>query len=256
MAESVAPPVPGDLGLSDAIDRLFTALPYSDAQKAKGETDKFWWEPSCKWYDGIVGLDASASEQALAEYRTKWAIEHGAWVLVAATDPEPVVQVPARILAVIAEAEARRQVRMPRLEFSPAAGKPTYVGLRTAVWANPADWSQVRATASQGTEAANVWADPVAMTFGGLPAGSETGDCADGGTAYTPGGAEPACYIKFARSSGQAPGRTWTVTVTVTWEVGADVPLGGVPEIQTQATAGFQVQEIQAVGSRLHAQGV
>ena len=249
MAEKIQDPGSGIIGdLTDLIDSLLVQLTYDEAQTAKDATDQFWWKPSCTWMDGLVGLDATPSEQALAEYKTQWAQSHGAWVLRPEADP-PVVQVPRRVLAALAEADARKQVTMPRLEFSPAAGLPTFVTLATGVWAVPDGWSRVTATAQQGDLSASVWADPVGMTFTGQPAGSEVTPCTDGGSPYQPGGGDPTCFIRFSQSSGQEPGQVWPVTITVTWQIGADVPLGGEPAILTQQTHDFQVQEVQTVNN-------
>jgi hypothetical protein len=53
-------------------------------------------------------MEGQIVDPALALYRQDWALHHAAWLLVPDTDPPPVVQVPAEILAVLAEAEARR----------------------------------------------------------------------------------------------------------------------------------------------------
>jgi hypothetical protein len=251
MAEQIADPGTDLSGqLTDALGALLTMLTYPEAQKAKDETHKFWWEPSCKWVDSLVDPTDSAGEQALTRYKFDWALQHGAWLLVPDTDPPPVVQVPAEILAVLAAAEARRQVRMPRLRFDPSEGKPTFVGLATAVWAVPGDWTRVAATASQGDLIANIWADPVSMSFDGLPPGSQTGSCAEGGTPYR-GATEPACFIRFSEQSGRQRDHVWPVTITVTWQVGADVPFVGERQIRTRRTVGFRVEEVQTVGTRL-----
>jgi hypothetical protein len=251
MAARVRDPGGGLTGrLDDTIHRIFTDLPYAAAQKAKSETGKFWWEPSCKWFAALVDPTNSATEQALTRYRARWAAEHPDWLLIAAGDPPPVVQVPSDVLGMMAEVEARRQVRMPRLRFDPAEGKPTFVGLATAAWAVPGEWTRVTATASQGSLTAHVWADPVAMTFDGLPVGSQTGTCDGGGTPYR-GPAEPTCFLRFAEPSGRQPNRLWWVRITVIWRVEADVPLDGEGQIRTQRTVAFRVAEVEAVGTRL-----
>ena len=247
VAAKITDPGTGIVGdLTNMVDTLLVQLTYDEAQTAKDATDQFWWKPSCTWMDGLIGLDATPSEKTLAEYKTTWAQTHSTWVLRPAADP-PVVQVPAAVLAALAEADARAQITMPRLEFSPAQGRPTFVTLDTGIWAVPGDWSRVTATATQGALSASVWADPVGMQFSGQPAGSVVAPCADGGSVYQPGGPQPTCYIQFSQSSGQQPGQVWPVTITVNWKISADVALEGEPDIQTQQTYPFQVEEVQTV---------
>ena len=163
--------------------------------------------------------------------------------------PQP--PVPPEILMGLARDAMDKTVRMPVVNFNPAAR--SFVRLDTWMWFDPAAWQPVSVTASGGGNSVTVTATPGKVGVSGVPAGStvRTG-CAGGGRPYSAGGSTD-CLINFNRSSGGQPGQQWHFQVSLTWNVTATgAALQGPPTVTRTEDEALTVLEAQAVAGNPH----
>lgn len=148
--------------------------------------------------------------------------------------------------------EARQSVDIPAppIATSPSADRKLYVQLRTWLWVDPAWWQGYTATADAGGVASTVSARPVRAVW-------STGDggrtvCNGPGVAWRPGMADDATYCSYVykHSSSAEPAGTYTLTVTVDFEVSWASTLGAggaLPTVTRSASTAVEVGEIQAI---------
>lgn len=150
---------------------------------------------------------------------------------------------------------ARESVAIPAppLSTSPSADRELYPQMKTWLWIDDAWWQSYSATAAAGTVTATVTARPVRSEW-------TTGDgghtaCAGPGVEWQRGMSDDDTYCSYTyrRSSAGEPDGTFTLTVTVHFEVGwssstgAGGSLGG---LTRSASRQVSVGEIQAVNTR------
>ncbi|WP_123678759.1 hypothetical protein [Couchioplanes caeruleus] len=147
--------------------------------------------------------------------------------------------------------QARAKLRLPDVTIRMNPPGDQLVNLPIWLALDPSSWKTQSATASVPGVSVTATARPVMVSWA---MGDGTTKTCDGpGTAWTPGTdpakASPDCGHVYRRSSAGAAGGTYTVTVTVTWEVswaGAGQS-GTVPGMTTTGQVQTQVQESQAV---------
>jgi hypothetical protein len=203
------------------------------------------------WYSLYCGYNLFKGEvPVLSPAVEAWAASLPPETFVDAGDPVPSPPIPETILSEIASQVLSRMVVMPLVHFNPA--ERTVVGLDTWTWIDPAAWHPLSVTASAGAASVTVTATPGAVGFDGLPTGSKSVDtCTSGGQPYAEQSSTD-CLIRFGRSSGGQPGRQWTFSVSLTWNVTAvGAPLTGPPTIVTREDDTLQVGEVQVVGSNI-----
>jgi hypothetical protein len=149
--------------------------------------------------------------------------------------------------------QARNSLRLPTVAIDMNPPGDQLVNLQVWLALDPASWKAQSATASVPGVSVTATARPVQVTWS-MGDGS-TRTCDGPGTAWTsgtnPAQASPDCGYVYRRSSAGAPGGTYTVTVTVTWQVtwaGAG-QTGTVPGLETTGQMQTRVQESQAVVS-------
>ena len=204
------------------------------------EDDGNWysWECSSGNFDGSI--------QDFFKYVDEWSAQNPGMIWVPAGQAPPQPPVPPEILMSIAVDAMDKAVRMPVVNFNPAAR--SFVRLDTWMWFDPAAWQPVSVTASGGGNSVTVTATPGKVGVSGVPAGSTvlTG-CAGGGRPYSAGGSTD-CLINFSRSSGTEPGQQWHFQVSLTWNVTAvGAALQGPPTITRTEDEALTVLEAQAV---------
>ena len=179
-------------------------------------------------------------------YVDQWSAQNDPLIWVPAGQAPPQPPVPPEILMGLARDAMDKTVRMPVVNFNPAAR--SFVRLDTWMWFDPAAWQPVSVTASGGGNSVTVTATPGKVGVSGVPAGStvRTG-CADGGRPYSAGGSTD-CLINFNRSSGGQPGQQWHFQVSLTWNVTATgAALQGPPTVTRTEDEAMTVLEAQAV---------
>jgi hypothetical protein len=150
------------------------------------------------------------------------------------------------------QARARLSLPPPVIGLNPAGDQ--LVGLPTWLSVTPASWQSRSATAAVPGVSVTATARPVTATW--LLGDGTTVVCHTPGTAWAagmdPAAASPDCGHVYRRSSATAPGGTFTVTVTIAWQVSwAGAGQGGtIAGLSTTATIGVRVQESQAVITR------
>jgi hypothetical protein len=146
-------------------------------------------------------------------------------------------------------AVARLVLPQARIGLSPAGTQ--LVGLPVWLWLAPGSWSPVSATASVAGVSVTATARPVRARWG-------TGDgsavvCTGAGTPWRagmdPAAGSPDCGYRWPRSSAGARGDAYTLTVSVTWQVGwaGAGRSGTVAGLSTAATRQVRVAESQAL---------
>jgi hypothetical protein len=196
------------------------------------------WECSSGNFDGSI--------EDFFKYVDEWSAQNPALIWVPAGQAPPQPPVPPEILMAIATDAMDKAVRMPTVNFNPAAR--SFVRLDTWMWFDRAAWDPIVVTAAGGGNQVTLTATPKAVGVSGVPAGSEvrTG-CAGGGRAYAAGGSTD-CMINFARSSGGQPGQQWHFQVNLTWGVVAEgAALQGPPTITRTEDEALTVLEAQSV---------
>ncbi|MGC9667449.1 hypothetical protein ACNTMW_12940 [Planosporangium sp. 12N6] len=150
--------------------------------------------------------------------------------------------------------QARAKLALPAVVIRLNPPDDQLANLPVWLTLDPASWRQQSATASVPGVSVTATARPVRAAWSMGDGGSVT--CAGPGTAWAPGtdpaAASPDCGYVYRRSSAGAPAGTYTVTVTVMWEVtwaGAGQS-GTVPGLTTTGQIQTRVQESQAVISR------
>lgn len=161
--------------------------------------------------------------------------------------PGPPPAVSPQILA--RQARARLTLPPPVIGLNPAGDQ--LVGLPTWVSLTPASWQPRSATAAVPGVSVTATARPVTATW--LFGDGTALVCHTPGTTWTPGmdpaTASPDCGHVYRRSSATAVGGTFTVTVTIAWQVtwaGAG-QAGTIAGLSTVTTIPVRVQESQAV---------
>ena len=152
-------------------------------------------------------------------------------------------------------ASARESVVIPAppLSTSPSADRELYPQMKTWLWVDSAWWQPYSATAEAGGVSATVTAQPVRAEWS-LGDGGRT-VCGGPGVEWRRGMSEDDTYCSYVyrRSSAGERGGTFTLTVTVHFEVGwssstgAGGSLGG---LSRSASTQVRVGEIQAVNTR------
>ncbi len=150
---------------------------------------------------------------------------------------------------------ARESVAIPPppLSTSPSADRELYPQMKTWLWVDNAWWQAYSATAEAGAVGATVTARPVRSEWTMGDGGRTV--CAGPGVEWRRGMTEDGTYCSYTyrRSSVGEPGGTFTLTVTVHFEVawssstGAGGPLGA---LTRSASTQVRVGEIQAVNTR------
>lgn len=150
--------------------------------------------------------------------------------------------------------QARAKLGLPEVTIRMNPPGDQLVNLPIWLALDPASWKTQSATASVPGVSVTATARPLKVTWSMGDGTTKT--CEGPGTAWTPGTdpakASPDCGHVYRRSSAGAPGGTYTVAVTVTWEVtwaGAGQS-GTIPGLTTTGQVQTRVQESQAVISR------
>jgi hypothetical protein len=150
---------------------------------------------------------------------------------------------------------ARESVAIPTppLSTSPSADRELYPQMKTWLWVDDSWWQPYSATAEAGAVSATVTARPVRSEWSMGDDGRTV--CAGPGVEWRRGMSEDDTYCSYTyrRSSAGEPGGTFTLTVTVVFEVtwssstGAGGSLGA---LTRSASTPVRVGEIQAVHTR------
>lgn len=150
---------------------------------------------------------------------------------------------------------ARESVAIPAppMSTSPSADRELYPQMKTWLWVDGSWWQPYSATAEAGAVSATVTARPVRSEWSMGDGGRTV--CAGPGVEWRRGMSEDDTYCSYIyrRSSAGEPGGTFTLTVTVVFEVvwfsstGAGGSLG---TLTRSASTPVRVGEIQAVNTR------
>lgn len=150
--------------------------------------------------------------------------------------------------------QARSRLNLPSVVIGLNPPGKQLVNFPVWMTLDRASWKTQSATASAGAVSVTATARPVRVAWSMGDGGSRT--CAGPGTAWSPGddpsAESPDCGYTYRFSSAGAPGGSYTVSATVTWEVtwaGAG-QTGTVPGLETAGQVQTRVQESQAVVSR------
>lgn len=159
----------------------------------------------------------------------------------------PVLVDPAELAA---QARESVQVPAPSIATSPAADRRLYVQVPTWLWLPKEWWQGYSATAEAGGVSATVSVTPVRAVWSTGDGGDVT--CVGPGVAWRPGLPEDGsdCFHDYRHSSATQAGGTFTLSVTVDFEVAwtSSVGAGGpLPGITRTASRPVEVGEIQAV---------
>ena len=235
---------------ADSVDPYYYGLAHH-----VGENHDDWFPPQVKdhatddgnWYSWECdsgNFDGSITD--FFKYVDQWTAQNPDLVWVAAGDLPPQPPVPPELLMEIARKYVEQLVRMPIVNFNPAA--KGFVRLPTWMWFDAAAWTPVSVTAQAGGPPVTVTATPDRVSVSGVPAGSDVDTtCAGGGRPYSAGAATD-CQITFSRASGTQPGQQWHFQVALTWNVTATgAPLDGPPTITRAEAEALTVLETQAV---------
>lgn len=141
----------------------------------------------------------------------------------------------------------------PPLNTSPSANGELYPQMKTWLWLDEAWWREYSATASAGAVSSTVTARPVRAEWTMGDGGRTV--CAGPGVAWRRGMGEDDTYCSYTyrRSSAGEEGGTFTLTVTVYFEVAwtSNVGAGGsLGAVTRSASIPVRVGEIQAVNTR------
>jgi hypothetical protein len=220
-----------------------------------GENHDDWFPPVVaehknddgNWYSWECDSgNFNGSIQDFFTYVDQWSAQNPDLIWVPAGQAPPQPPVPPEILMALARDAMDKAVRMPVVNFNPAAR--SFVRLDTWMWFDPAAWQPISVTASGGGNSVTVTATPGRVGVSGVPAGStvRTG-CAGGGRPYAAGGSTD-CMINFNRSSGGQPGQQWHFQVSLSWTVTATgAALQGPATITRTEDEALTVLEAQAV---------
>jgi hypothetical protein len=109
---------------------------------------------------------------------------------------------------------------VPRSSPAGTPDRPLVTGLDTWIWVEPAQWAPVSAQASIPVATVTAVASPTALSVDpgdGSPATTCTGpgEPWDGQPDEVPA----PCGHRYHRTSGSAPGGTWPLAITVTWDI-------------------------------------
>lgn len=182
----------------------------------------WWWNVTC-WRDGA---EAHSSE---------FAVE-----VTAPVPPEEIRDV----------ATARLEPPSPAPQTSPPIARQTFVRVATWLWLDPASWTPIEVTETQGLTSVTVRATPTGAVWS-MGDGEEV-TCSGPGLAWTSGAAEDAtdCSYTYEHSSYGEPGGRFAASVTVTWVFEwwiNGVAQGGFGSVDVSASFPMAVAEIQAV---------
>lgn len=148
--------------------------------------------------------------------------------------------------------EARQSVAIPQppISTSPRADRKLYTRVLTWLWVDPGWWRTYEATADAGGVSTTVVAKPVRSVW-------STGDggqaiCGGPGVEWRPGMADNQtnCSYTYKNSSAGQRGASYTMTVTVEFEVSWTSSIGGggtLARINRSASRAVEVGEIQAI---------
>lgn len=159
---------------------------------------------------------------------------------------------PADPVQLAADARESVPIATPAIHTSPEANRRLYVRVPTWLWVDPTWWQTYTATANAGRVSSTVTARPVRATWGTGDGGGTA--CAGPGIEWRRGMRDDATYCKhtYEHSSAGQPEGTYTLTVTVEFEVTwtSNVGAGGsLAAVSRSASRPVEVGEIQAVES-------
>ena len=147
---------------------------------------------------------------------------------------------------------ARESIRVaaPPITTSPSADDRLYTQVQTWLWLDEQWWTSYSATATAGRVSATVTATPTTARWDTGDGGGTT--CRGPGVPWRRGMPDSATYCKhtYAHSSAGREGGTYTLAVTVTFEISwsSNTGAGGTLEaIERTASRDVEVGEIQAV---------
>lgn len=147
--------------------------------------------------------------------------------------------------------QARARLDLPDVVIRVNPSGDQLVGLPTWLFLDPASWRAQSATASAPGISVTVTARPTQAVWS--MGNGDSVVCHGPGTPWRtgmdPAAASPDCGYRYLRSSAAAPSGSFTVTVTVSWQVtwsGAGQG-GTVPGLTTTAAVQVRVTESQAV---------
>ncbi|MBW3642408.1 MAG: hypothetical protein KY447_05785 [Actinobacteria bacterium] len=196
----------------------------------------------------IYDADGSRLQSETGRWLERWCDGEQRLVNDSYAAPERARRANPRVLA----QEARESVAIPAppLATSPQADRSLYTGVRTWLWIDPQWWRGYEATAEAGGVSTTVSARPVRAVWS-MGDGGQT-SCAGPGVAWRRGMADDATYCSYVynNSSAGQPGGTYTMTVTVEFEVSwtSNAGAGGsLARVTRSASRQVRVGEIQAV---------
>ena len=143
-------------------------------------------------------------------------------------------------------------ISSPPLATSPSADRELYPQMKTWLWVDNAWWQSYSATASAGAVSSTVTARPVRSEWSMGDGGRTV--CLGPGVEWSRGMSEDATYCSYTyrRSSAGEPEGTFTLTVTVYFEVAwtSNLGAGGSLGAMTRsASTQVRVGEIQAINT-------
>lgn len=199
------------------------------------DEDGHWYVPVCEY-----SADDPPSDQFMEDFFARTDPTY-----VEAGEAPPTPPIPPEVL--LAAAQEALEVPDPRFEMNPRRGGAavTVVNLPTWFWArDPTDAGSVTASAGGNTVTVDLRRESV--VFSSASAGAVT--CADGGTAWTPGGSSD-CTLTFRRSA-----TAQTVNATTRW-VGTwsfnGVEQGAVDPVTATWSDAIGVGEIQSIVTKV-----
>ncbi|GAB1641506.1 hypothetical protein [Krasilnikovia sp. MM14-A1259] len=168
--------------------------------------------------------------------------------------PQWIAGAPPAVSPAVLARQASANLRLPEVTIRMNPPGDQLVNLPIWLALDSGSWKTQSATASVPAMSVTATARPATVTWA-MGDGS-TVNCAGPGTAWTPGTdpakASPNCGHVYRRSSAGAPGGSYTVTATVTWEVtwSGGGESGTIPGLNTTGQVQTRVQESQAVVTR------
>jgi hypothetical protein len=196
----------------------------------------------------MYDVDGTRLHSATGRWRERWCDGEQVLVNGAYAVPERPRSVDPAALA----REARQSVAIPPppISTSPRADRELYTRVRTWLWVDRSWWRGYSATADAGGVSTTVSATPVRAVWS-MGDGGQT-VCEGPGVAWRQGMAEDATYCSYVykNSSGGQPGGTYTMSVTVEFDVAwrSTIGAGGrLARIERSASRTVRVGEIQAV---------
>ncbi|MFL1376781.1 hypothetical protein [Nocardiopsis protaetiae] len=186
---------------------------------------------------------------------TSWR-EHDAeqeWTCSAGSIPAPAAPVFVDPRTVAEQARATMTLPSPNPTASPGFDADTVVGFPVWLWADPASWEPVSATAEVSAGSVTVTATPDRATWH-LGDGT-TLTCEGPGTVHDPDRHDPIspspdCGHTYTRASHREPGGEFPVTTTVVWTVTWSTTTGDggtLDPLTTTARRAFTVREVHAL---------